>query len=564
LQMQLGVTEPDLQLPQNLGGVYTPPFLAEWVAQELLSCFPPDIRPVILDPACGDGILLTAVRTVATRPVALEGIDIDPSAIDEARARLGTDVDLKLHDALLSPLDALANGSASGVIANPPWGADLSHSKESLRQRGYQLARGQCDSFELFVERCVHDAKPGTPMAFIIPDSIFLPEHEPLRRLLLEKCSLLLVARLGEGFFQGVFRGTVVVVLTVGTPEFDHEVACMRLPADVRKKVLHGIVRLDVAKRMLVHRVPQERFLANPKAELNIDARVEESNTLQRFEVRPLDWSRWVRIGRGVELGKSGLVVPCLECGEHRPIPRKSERVSCKQCGTRLDLTRREPIIRNLSESDTDGWWPLIVGEDVDRYACAPSREIKRYVPGIQYKPHAVFTSRKLLVRKTGIGLKAAIDESGAYTTQVVFHFIAQDGAPDFMLDYIQGVLCSRVMLAYHLQVSGESQWRSHPYVTPKVLTQLPIPDPTGDVAEKAEQIARAVREVAPEPSRDADLRIERLVVELYRLQRRDCHWVARSLENAQSLASIAPLRIDATDLLPVRGSGNGLSVYRQ
>lgn len=562
--MQLQVAESGLQPPQNLGAVYTPQFLAEWVAQELLTCFPAGAPPVIVDPACGDGMLLAAVRTVATRPISLKGIDIDSSAIDEARARLGTDVDLELRDALLSPINALRNGSASGVIANPPWGADLGHSKESLRQRGYQLARGQCDSFELFVERCVHDAKPGTPMAFIIPDSVFLPEHEPLRRLLLEKCSLRLIARLGEGFFPGVYRGTVVIVLSVGSPEFDHQVACMRLPAEVRKRVLQGSVRLDVAKRMLAHWVPQRRFVANPRAELNIDARAHESKTLQRFDVRPLDWTRWVQIGRGVELGKSGLVIPCSECGECRPIPRTNEQVSCKRCKALLDVTRRESIMRDISEENAEGWWPLIVGEDVDRYACAPSRQIRRDVPGIQYKPHAIFSARKLLVRKTGIGLKAAIDESGAYTTQVVFHFISREGAPDFMLDYIQGVLCSRVMLAYHLQVSGESQWRSHPYVTPKVLTQLPIPDPTGDVAVKAEEIGLAVREMSREPSLDNDLRIERLVVELYGLQRRDCQWVARSLEEAQSLASIAPLRVDAADLLPVRGSRNGLSVYRQ
>lgn len=562
--MQLQVAGSDLQPPQNLGAVYTPRFLAEWVAQELLACFPVGVLPVIFDPACGDGMLLAAVQAVAARPIGLKGIDIDSSAIDEARARLGTDVDLELRDALLSPIDALRDGSASGVIANPPWGADLGHSKDSLRQRGYQLARGQCDSFELFVERCVQDAKPGTPMAFIIPDSIFLPEHEPLRRLLLGNCSLRLIARLGEGFFPGVYRGTVVIVLSVGAPECDHEVTCMRLPADIRKRMLQGNARLDVAKRILAHRVPQKRFVSNPRAELNIDARVHESKTLQRFDVRPLDWSRWVQIGRGVELGKSGLVIPCPECGERRPIPRTNEQVPCKRCGTPLDVTRRESIMRDISGQDPEGWWPLIVGVDVDRYVCAPSREIRRNVPGIQYKPHAVFSARKLLVRKTGIGLKAAIDESGAYTTQVVFHFITRDGAPDFMLDYIQGVLCSRVMLAYHLQVSGENQWRSHPYVTPKVLTQLPIPDPTGDVAEKAEEIGLAAREMSREPSLDKDLKIERLVVELYRLQRRDCQWVARSLEKAQSLASIAPLRVDATELLPVRGSGNGLSVYRQ
>src|SRR5438874_2005611 len=45
----------------QLGAVYTPDVLADWVADELLSLLGVE-RPCVLDPACGDGALLRAVQ----------------------------------------------------------------------------------------------------------------------------------------------------------------------------------------------------------------------------------------------------------------------------------------------------------------------------------------------------------------------------------------------------------------------------------------------------------------------------------------------------------------------
>ena len=120
-----------------------------------------------------------------------------------------------------SPLAWTPNSGASpsALIANPPWGADIARNARELAAAGYELATGQYDSYKLFVERLVHTwLEPGTPAAFILPDSIFLPEHEPLRALLIERSTLRLVARLGEGFFPGIYRGASVIVLSVGPP----------------------------------------------------------------------------------------------------------------------------------------------------------------------------------------------------------------------------------------------------------------------------------------------------------------------------------------------------------
>jgi len=169
-------------------------------------------------------------------------------------------------------------------------------------------------------------------------------------------------------------------------------------------------------------------------------------------------------------------------------------------------------------------------------------------VPGIAYKSASTFDGEKLLIRKTGVGLNAAVDRSGALTTQVVFHYKMVDLTRcEFMLDYLAAVLNSRFMLAYHLRTRGEGEWRSHPYVTQSVIEELPIPSPVGRNRKIAEQIAQESRARASAHSGapDREIRIERLVSDLYQFDQADWRWALAVLDGAQALEGIKELRID-------------------
>lgn len=111
------------------GKHYTPSGLARFLAERVLDQFDGGTQQVsVLDPACGDGELLLAVREVAaerlpaTRLV-LTGYDLDAKAIAVARQRaeeLGIDIDLHEGDFLDASRD-LADGSFDAVITNPPY-----------------------------------------------------------------------------------------------------------------------------------------------------------------------------------------------------------------------------------------------------------------------------------------------------------------------------------------------------------------------------------------------------------------------------------------------------------
>lgn len=523
---------------------------------------------------------MTAVRTVADDSVHLVGVDVDGRALFSAREKLPLDVELHQADALApggracAPRkgwsDLLEGQELTGIIVNPPWGADVSFNPADLRSLGYELANGQFDSFDLFVELCLSVAPENAALAFILPDAIFSTEHTPLRALLLRTTRLLLIARLGEGFFPGVYRGTTVVVVKKGVAPEEHSVECVRLTKRWRDLVLRKAATLEQAREALGHAVPQSRFSDDPLLRFDIDVKKQDENFLRLLASHSTgrsSWTEWLATGRGVELSKHGRVVSCPHCIHVRPLPQKVEEIVCAACGNVFafsEAAQLQIILRSEDEeASAPNWQPMIVGEDVDRYRCRPSRRIRLGVLGFKYKNPEVFRHRKLLVRKTGLGIKAAIDESGAYTNQVVFHYYAPKSSrvPSFFLDYLQGVLCSRVMLAYHLKRVGENEWRSHPYVTQKVLSELPVPTDFREGTWRWRQ-ARAIADAAAlrrssacDNGSEEDVQVDRLVAGLYGLKKRDFAWIKDVLDDAESLEPIRTVRLDqvSTVLGPVR-----------
>ena len=114
--------------------------------------------------------------------------------------------------------------------------------------------------------------------------------------------------------------------------------------------------------------------------------------------------------------------------------------------------------------------------------------------------------TERLLVRKTGIGLKAVV-ASGMATMQTIYHFTPYEAAPSYALHYAAGFLLSRIVIALHLAKTGETEWRSHPYITQKTIRELniPIPKPGSKEEELAREIA-AISKLLHEKGSDCSL----------------------------------------------------------
>ena len=540
---------------RSLGSYNTPKTLADWLAEELSHLIDFGHSVTAMDPACGDGSLLSAIHLISQGRARLIGRDIDPRALAEAGKQLPPTVTLEFGDTLLQSQSVSAlEEQADLIIANPPWGATLTNDQRMSLKGRFSLAAGQFDTYDLFVEHAVRTCRPGAVCAFIIPESILLPQHERLRRLLLDQTQMLLIARLGEGIFTDVCRDAVIIIFRILPPHPSHLVRCLRLGPLRTHQASLGQLSHDSTSKYPPHYVPQRRFKSNPYAEFDMDVRTSETVIPRMSSVPKFHWDEWVHVGRGIEVGKRGLRALCLSCATYNPPPRTVKDRYCRSCYSPLQPNEIRSVVQPRYESCNQGMIPLIVGEDVQRYNTLPSRLLRAHIKGIDYKDPEIFKRRKLLVRKTGVGLRSAIDDSGAATTQTVYHIVNRSDDEYWIMDYLQGVMNSRVMLSFHLRKSGEVQWRSYPYITPKIFKSLPIPDPNASTQLyiMAREIAESSASLRYDYTIEQDLELDGQVAAMYGLNEYECDWIASVLNETADLQFFLDMRVpDESEIRP-------------
>lgn len=538
-----------------LGAVYTPPFLAAYLAQSVLSVVnKSNANLCVIDPACGDGALLRAFNfelaaTNAVVTVDYVGIDKDPTAIKEARSQLPSqNTRLLCRDFVAHKGWHKQPGQRQVILSNPPWGASLvDYSRDDLRRR-YEVAKGQFDIFDLFVEGILENCADGDVFGLILPDSIFAHEHELIRRMLLGASTLHLVARLGEKLFSGVNRGCTVFVGEKGSSPNGHLVTCFRLNRLHRDRVLEGSGTLQEAQRALAHQVPQRRFSENNNSTIDLDLDIKERafSRMSRFNSRFADF---VTTHRGVELSKKGKVGECPNCGLWMPFPTNPVP-RCPHCKLEVDLEKAN-VSHIVLDHNGRGNLPFKVGEDLFRYTSQSRRWIDTTKTGINYKPLELYMGPKILVRKTGIGITASLDYTNSLTNQVVYILRLRPLASKYLtLEFVLAVLNSRAMTYYLLKKYGENEWRSHPYLTQSILESLPFPasdDSSPSFVGHVLRVTELVREVATASENDkidtnVDAMIERSVASCFKLNAYDYCEIRRTLKTAQQMVPIRRL----------------------
>lgn len=563
------------------GAVYTPRSVADFVARKTLGIIASETEMghfqgvSVVDPAVGDGMLLRsfldAVRSSGkTIALSLCGVDKNRRALTACIQALGdgsprtTRLVLRNANSLLpgrsSTLQewwdgvSMATGSQGKfdvLIANPPWGADMSGYLPTLKSRGeFSVLNHQVDSFELFVELSMKIVRRGGYFALIVPDAILNHGKSPIRELLLSKSQVKYVARLGEGLFPGVYRGCAVVIGKNAPPSRETLTTCFRLRRSDRARVVEGTRSLSEVETQSLHVVRQARFSRNPNWEIDIDLREAEADLLAKVRASHSTLGQALVGTRGVELGKTGWVCRCPRCSTYSPMPTRRKLV-CRSCGSSFDLDQatRTQIIQSRASK---GAVPLIIGSDLKRYSASPSKWILLGKEGINYKLPETFGAPKLLVRKTGVGITSAIDYAGCYTTQVVYIFRTA-GTSQPALEFFLGLLNSRLYYFILSKSFGEVEWRTHPYLTQSQILGLPLPDlNTARNRAVAHGVSQVVRRAGMrnELSPRQDLQIESLVGRLFGLSLKDYGIVFDALDQADELLPVKALKtVDYSDL---------------
>lgn len=538
-------------VPKKYGVVYTPDRLAEFAAELLYIESKIDKYEVksVLDPACGECALLRAAKRFFNKDICYIGIDVDKDAIvaaDNEFAIINNDTILPLN--VKRPSVDYWNGrlsDISAVIANPPWSSEKIYDRGELQKAGFSLTSGQFDSYVLFVEFAYGIIQEGGYFGFIIPDSLFDAQNEKLRRFLTENTQIRVIARLGEKIFDEVNRATTVIICKKQKPTDNTATKCFRLSTNERKVFLSTDTPLMKFYREGAHEVLQTRFAANDACNFDIDTYSNEEVLLAKMRKHIIEWDKEFVFGRGVEISKTGKIVYCPLCGlaqGYKKSQMNEGKKSCTNCGCDVPVsveTTKSMITKEQSIQSVQ----IFVGENIRRYAISGEFYIQPNIPGINYKNRTMYNPPKLLVRKTGLGIYSAIDYTGSMTSQTVYILKLKNIVPSVPLEYYLALLNSRVVYYYYLKTYGENEWKSHPYLTKKIIYSLPIRK--YESSELDDCIVELSSELAQNYDYNKDVQLEELIMKKYDLSEADKQLIYSEMNRLPDLSAVNNMKVE-------------------
>jgi adenine-specific DNA methylase len=204
------------------GGYYTPDDLATFLCAWVL-----EISPLrILEPSCGDGVFLGALRKAgAPENTAVTAIELD--AVEAAKAkRRAKEVGLhasKIHstDFLSWSLDATGKSEVpfDAVIGNPPF-VRYQYLPELFQKKAEQVFREldlpftkHTNAWVPFILAGMRMLRPGGRLAMVVPAEIIHVMHaQSLRAYLGKECRRLVIVDPQELWFDGTLQGAVLLL----------------------------------------------------------------------------------------------------------------------------------------------------------------------------------------------------------------------------------------------------------------------------------------------------------------------------------------------------------------
>lgn len=199
------------------GGFYTQPAIAEFLARWVKVSKPKSI----LEPSCGDGAFLDAIKKVGiNRLNQITACEINEEEAQKAAVRTSLPVTIQRIDFLRWYLFFGQNGKRfDAVVGNPPFirYQYLATEQQLLAEKIFGQLKlpftKHTNAWVPFVLASIRMLKPEGRLAMVIPSEIFhIPHAQSLRRYLAEQCSRILILDPEEIWFDDTLQGTVLLM----------------------------------------------------------------------------------------------------------------------------------------------------------------------------------------------------------------------------------------------------------------------------------------------------------------------------------------------------------------
>jgi type I restriction-modification system DNA methylase subunit len=465
--------------------------------------------------------------------VVADTMDISVSEAEEIKA---FDWESEFHDVFAE------NGGFDVIIGNPPWGADTTEYSDWLESdAALELAEGQYDTYELFLELGSELLNNSGTLGFIIPDTVINRDSSPLREWLVTEKKLDRVYKLGEGIFDNVFAGTSILQYTNTAPSADNEVQVGLIQKEDRKRMMGS--RGEALSSILeekTHTTRQSRFQDDSQHSIPVWAGEKDYAILDVMEENTVDWSNVIDNGRGDEIGRDGQIMQCPYCMGWDTYPQKraeskgggyyAKTCSHSDCGEEYEfeeaISTRE-IIKDTQTEECDT--PVYFGEHINRYRVTDQAYIDQDVDGVGLKDDWRYTPPKLVIRQASVGFFATVDNTDARCLQAVFSFRPKNERDEpfdkYDIEYFLGFLNSRAMLYYYAKTEGITEWQSYPRHTQTDIMSLPVPEVDFTDDEKVEEynefvslVRDAIGQNNNKVNQGLDWEIEEKVLDLYEI----------------------------------------------
>lgn len=321
------------------------------------------------------------------------------------------------------------------VIGNPPWIQSKfmkSEQKEWFRFAFTSMGK-QYDIFNGFVEKAVKLLKNKGLLGFILPNRFVMnPDYKNFREYLLDNVSILEIVDVGEEVFEDVEMPALIILMQKENSSERRLANKIRIRLTNAQSFQGQLFRQEFTKT-------QEAFYKETDKVFTIYAPTSTSNIISKIETDTQPLKIFVKNARGVEIGKKSKII-------------------CEQ-----------PNMPNCA--------PFLIGEDIDRYVILRNHYIQLGVAEIDYKDPTLYSPPKIIIRKTGSGIRAVVDYQGYYVIQVIYILKKKDNWP-LSLEYIAAVLNSSLMNFYYFEKFGERDKKTFPHLRQTHILSLPIKHP--------------------------------------------------------------------------------------
>lgn len=489
------ITKKSLQ-KKRTGSIYTPLWIIRLIHDRIIYHLRNSQREVQMD--IGDlsvgygGFLDTFLNdTMAKKKIfVFHGYDADSYKIDILKLN-NTVLQLKgfpsvktfqLHyqDSLLCPIQQ----KFDILVGNPPWGAYMNKEKIHQIKDLSEFTVKQYDSWGLFLIRNIISLKENGVCYLVLPETILLnPNYEEIRKFILERTTLLDIYHLGEEVFREVNMPAIILGLQQIKAHQTHQLT-----------IYHDISEVQISDKTNPPHYSsitrsQDDFIHNPNYVFDIFTNNTERSIIEQLDKLPCYKLRQlVNNSRGVEIGKKGEVIQCYHCGVWMPVPEWSldiheggKFVNCTVCNRKIyidQLKIRDTIILNTVPVTNIPNVPFLLGENIHKFLIRSHSYLILHRRGIKYKSSKIYAQNKILIRKTSKELFATIDYDNHYTIQVIYQFSLNTQFENYpyLLEFILGILSSKIMQFYYSKKYQYANRKSFPHHIQKNLLDLPIP----------------------------------------------------------------------------------------